>query len=399
MLYEEYRFILTLGIVHDLYRRIGMKSDLIAKLIESTQAGHTAETLSTMPGSVLHTLLMEVFTERTKKLSPASIDMMYNQNRLVAPCPVDQVRLVRTDALAYEILDRRFCGIELSPVMPLGVNAVLGGVNQRNVLGAARSCEALADPTTALALEGARRRKTLLAKNLRDPESIRLATSARCMRLQRFDNIPGFVPHFKIFALATAGRDTGSEVFEIESLREHLSFYLDYISALQSDGYGIRDVHVELSDVRIMRAIVRHHELDSADIGHNVQMHDSSVFKRYGIQWPRTAHSIGDLLPDFVREYGIEKTIALLSKLGEHVVEPLRRMRTSVHFSIDLDRAAGMNYYTNACFKIWAINETGERYPLVDGGFSDWTQKLLQSRKERLFTSGIGTELILANFR
>jgi len=147
-----------------------------------------------------------------------------------------------------------------------------------------------------------------------------------------------------------------------------------------------------------MRAIVTHHGLDSAEIGRWVQMHDSSIFTQYGIAWPQRVYGLEELPSAFAKVYKIEKTLVLLSKLEEYVLKPLRENYPSVTFSIDLDRAAGMNYYTNACVKIWGINERGEQYPLMDGGFTDWTQKLLQTRKERLFVSGMGTELILSNF-
>lgn len=375
-----------------------MKPNLIDKLIQDTGTGNIARSLSEMPGTDLTTLLMGVLSRRTSALTPSAIEAQYRKNRLVIPCPVDQRILVQADAIAYKTLDPKFKGIELSPVAPLGVNVALGGVNQKNVLGTVRNCEVLADPTTALTLACAQRRKTLLENDPRNKESVSFSTSARCMRLQRFDDIPGFVPHFKIFALATAGRDVGSEWFEIESMRDHVQFYLRYLSGLQSDGYDLRDIHVALSDVRMMRAVVAHHELDSAEIGRYVQVHGSSVFTRHETDCPRHVQKADDIPTTFVEKYGVGNAARLLSKLDEHIFAPLREKNPGVTFSIDLDRAAGMHYYTNACIKISASTKNGDSYPLVDGGFADWTQKILQSRKERLFTSGIGTELILSNF-
>ncbi|OGG48893.1 hypothetical protein A2678_02365 [Candidatus Kaiserbacteria bacterium RIFCSPHIGHO2_01_FULL_53_31] len=375
-----------------------MKTDVIEKIITTSGAGHIADSLSDMPGNRLHTLLMEVFARRARKISLLNIKAGYKENRLVSPCTVSQQAFVNADRIAYELLDPRFAGIELSSVIPLGVNAVLAGVNQKNVLGTIRNCEVLADPTTALALECAKERAKLLSGNIRSPEVIRLATSARCTRLQRFDDIPGFSPHFKMFALASAGRDTGYRQFEVESLREHIQFYLGYLAALKTAGYAMQQVTVDLSDVRIMRAIVAHHELDSAEIGRAVQIQGSSVFDQYNLHWMRRVRSIDEVTSAFVEKYKINEMTILLSDLEKQVITPLRCTFPWVTFQIDFDRAAGMNYYTNACIKIWATNERGEQYPLVDGGFADWTQKLLQSRKERLFTSGLGTELLLTNF-
>jgi len=36
----------------------------------------------------------------------------------------------------------------------------------------------------------------------------------------------------------------------------------------------------------------------------------------------------------------------------------------------------------------------GEALPIADGGLTDWTQRFLSSRKERLFVSAIGIELL-----
>jgi hypothetical protein len=36
---------------------------------------------------------------------------------------------------------------------------------------------------------------------------------------------------------------------------------------------------------------------------------------------------------------------------------------------------------------------------LVDGGFTDWTRRLLSNAKERLLVSGMGIELIPKRFR
>jgi hypothetical protein len=54
---------------------------------------------------------------------------------------------------------------------------------------------------------------------------------------------------------------------------------------------------------------------------------------------------------------------------------------------IDDERTSARTYYRGAAFGIDAGGQN-----LVDGGFTDWTQKLLSDRKERLLVSGVGTE-------
>jgi hypothetical protein len=34
-----------------------------------------------------------------------------------------------------------------------------------------------------------------------------------------------------------------------------------------------------------------------------------------------------------------------------------------------------------------------KRYPIVDGGFTEWTARLLGNRKERILISGIGSRI------
>lgn len=54
------------------------------------------------------------------------------------------------------------------------------------------------------------------------------------------------------------------------------------------------------------------------------------------------------------------------------------------------DREAGRAYYDRLCFKVYASGD--ERFEIADGGLVDWTQRLVQSRKERLMISGLGVE-------
>jgi hypothetical protein len=55
------------------------------------------------------------------------------------------------------------------------------------------------------------------------------------------------------------------------------------------------------------------------------------------------------------------------------------------------ERTDGRGYYPGLCFKLAATWE-GAEIDLGDGGLVDWTQLLLQSRKERLMISGLSVE-------
>jgi len=56
-------------------------------------------------------------------------------------------------------------------------------------------------------------------------------------------------------------------------------------------------------------------------------------------------------------------------------------------------RQSGRGYYTGLCFKVQAAFG-GPELEVGDGGFTDWTARLLGSRKERLLISGYGIDRI-----
>lgn len=61
----------------------------------------------------------------------------------------------------------------------------------------------------------------------------------------------------------------------------------------------------------------------------------------------------------------------------------------NIQFKDDFDN----KYYKNIQFKIF-LNLNGQAIDLADGGDVDWTQKLMNNRKHRLFISGVGLELV-----
>lgn len=70
------------------------------------------------------------------------------------------------------------------------------------------------------------------------------------------------------------------------------------------------------------------------------------------------------------------------------VAEPLAARFPQASFVLDPTRRT--TYYTAVCF---AIDAEGRN--LVDGGCTDWTQRLLSDRKERLLISGAGLERLV----
>ena len=85
-------------------------------------------------------------------------------------------------------------------------------------------------------------------------------------------------------------------------------------------------------------------------------------------------------------------------QLWKDVAQPLSKKFSGIQISFDQHREAAINYYGDICFRINLTCKKGDSFDIVDGGFTDWTQKIISNEKERLLTSGIGTELLLKVF-
>ncbi|GAA3600656.1 hypothetical protein GCM10022419_101020 [Nonomuraea rosea] len=67
--------------------------------------------------------------------------------------------------------------------------------------------------------------------------------------------------------------------------------------------------------------------------------------------------------------------------------ERFERAAEALDAARDPDRQSGRGYYSGLCFKI-----NGNGLELGDGGFVDWTARLLGNRKERLLISALGVD-------
>ncbi|MGZ3442950.1 MAG: hypothetical protein ACXVDD_25690, partial [Polyangia bacterium] len=193
--------------------------------------------LIALPANELTSLLLEVTRRRPR--TPADLLAQYVRDRTVHPTADDPRALLGVEAHAFAAADA-FTPVTLSPVAPLGLNVVLGDIDQNWTLAAVRNLEVLSDPTTMLALESAVQRK----RGVRD---VRLCAAARMLRMQPFDN-PAFSRHFALFAMTSAARDVGAYAFEATELRGHVHAYLRMFQRLAGDGFRLADVRVELAD-------------------------------------------------------------------------------------------------------------------------------------------------------
>jgi hypothetical protein len=186
-----------------------------------------------LPGADLTTVLLEIMRRRAAAIEPAEVLRRYTSNRFVRPGVVDAQAMRGAEGALFASLPSSFEQLVLSPLAPFGTHA-MAGVDQSRVVSTARATEVAADPTNALALEAAVRRRSLLAADSRSARQVRLAASQRIVRAQRFESADAFT-HFKIFGLVTAGRDAGDLAFECDAVVEHLRFYADAVTQAGGD--------------------------------------------------------------------------------------------------------------------------------------------------------------------
>ncbi len=349
-----------------------------------------------LPGSDLASLLLHAVRERARRAPPELLAQVDRQP-LVQASSVDARRLLDLDRAAFAAASR-FTAVELSPVGPLGTNLVLGGIDQNNVLSALRGTEVLADPTAAQALECARLRRELARR--KDRSAVKLCSSHRCVRQQPVD-VPGFTPHFRLFSLVSAGPVEPEDRFETESLAAHLAVYLELLRALGEAGWRLGRVHVALSDTEIVRGLLRARGVDPEEVRAAVRTHKldspAAFLAQRGVSLPQRATSL-DAAADELQNLRLPSAWLRLSRAEERVVAPLRRAFPEVDFSFELDRLAGLGYYDGLCLHVGVERASSGEVQLGDGGFTRWTQELLRNRKERLLTSGFGSELAVRLF-
>lgn len=243
---------------------------------------------------------------------------------MVAPSAVDLRTSVELDRLALESAPD-YEALLLSPVAPLGSTSVLAPTSQDRVLSTMRPLEVVSDPTNPLALEAAARLR-------RDAgTTVRLATLHQTLRMQPVPAGAGFTRHFRLFALADAGRARGDDAFETEAVVAHLEAYRGlYAAASARFDLGLKGP----------RAIVR----AEAD----------------GPLGDRVAAAIADAFP----EVEVQR-------------EPLEG-----------------TYYGGLRVGYGMHDLAGEFRALVDLGRFDWVAQLLSDRRYRFVASAIGIQLL-----
>jgi hypothetical protein len=89
----------------------------------------------------------------------------------------------------------------------------------------------------------------------------------------------------------------------------------------------------------------------------------------------------------------VQVALTPLSDDGERIAAALALESADV--VADHDRVGGRGYYRDLCFKVNALVD-GTPTEIGDGGFTDWTARLLANAKERLLIAGYGLDRLAA---
>lgn len=143
---------------------------------------------------------------------------------------------------------------------------------------------------------------------------------------------PSLLTHFHLFCMVTSGQDRGSYTFEKNTLTEHLHCYQHIFRALFHANMKVK-------------------------------------LNRMG---------------------GYTDGEGLMTRLSRHLMENIPDLPVIENFTESTN-----NYYKGLQFTL-VVTINGTELNIGDGGFVDWPQKLLGSKKERMMISAIGLERLVS---
>ena len=224
-----------------------------------------------LPNTTLQSVLLEVVRRRARRRSPADVLAHFGRDSLCRPAAIDQRTSLAIDAEFFAAAEP-FEALELAPVAPLAACSSVALTDQNRVLSALRSTEVVDDPTNVLALECALRLRA--SPNV----ALNLATSQRIVRTQPVPDIPGYAPHFRMFALASAGIESSGNGFTRSALVMHVQTMLRALYGLEGRGYSFHDRRLE---VFASRACATLGDLVASALGHVVtrREHEHPYYK------------------------------------------------------------------------------------------------------------------------
>lgn len=283
-----------------------------------------AEALCALSPSETTPLLLELVRRQASRRAPADLLAQLRRDGFVQPSALDQRTLHRLDGLALDAA-HAFEAVALSPVAPLGACSVVAPSAQDRTLATTRGSEVVSDPTNLLALLCAQRLARAPA------EDVRLCTVHQVLRAQPLPPQPGFSRHFRLLAMAEAGRGRPDDGFEVDAVVRHVGVY----DAL----------------------------FDAAE--------------RLGCAAPARRATI----------YASATRAVLARRVRERLVASFPHV--AFH-----EEPFESRYYDGLRVFFGARAASGAHVPLADVGLFDWVARLAANRKLRLIASGFGLQLL-----
>jgi len=211
-----------------------MVAPALKRILDRFALGGALDALAErVAGTDVTTLLLEVMRRRAARVRPSDLVGRSARDRFTSTAPVSFAALRRAEDAALRAAPE-FEPLVLSPLAPFGLHSAIATVDQNKVVTTIRGNEVAADPTNALALEAALRRRALLGDDPRSGLLVRLAAVQRVVRAQQVSGPRSFA-HFSLAGFVTAGRDVGSGAFESAALAEHLRIHAACAIALGAE--------------------------------------------------------------------------------------------------------------------------------------------------------------------
>lgn len=354
--------------------------------------------LAELPGNDFTTLLLHAHRARALRRSFRDVSAAHQRLAITRASGVDARLLHAFDAALYAAASD-FAAVSLAPLSPLGT-AACAGLDPNHALSTLRLAEVAADPTAGLALEAARRRR----EGERGP--IDLCASQRVLRMQPLGHAPGFTPHFQLAALASyrrSPRPGDDDAVERGLLVEHVLAWSRAVEELARRGFRAVGLRVVFADVRLTRAALTAVGVAPAALARQAVAHrpgsneDALAAAGVGGELPRAVPA-GELAATTARLRLPASALRLAAALVEELAAPLAARAPQIAVAFDLARVQALTYYSGPCLQLHLRRDDGFEAALGDGGAQRWLGELLDDRRQRMITTGVGGEMVVKLF-
>lgn len=291
-----------------------LESKMLQSISEELGIPNLLDVLSTVPMRRLQPILVHAFKNRAGARKPSDLLREYEaKQEFFGTSIIPQDELHDFARVCHKAVVADFEVVQTSPIVPLGLNAVLSKVSQNNILSSIRGSEVVSDITSQLALECAFRRKRMSAgvDQAGVQGVVNLCTSGRVLRLQPFDKTKGYMQHFNLFALCSGGMNAPADGgFAVPMLMKHISSLLDVLYALWTTGYGCEDIVVSISDMRFLDQLIDAQNMPREEILRNSLNDEFDLFREYNVRFPREVDNVAGLDSQMFTGLGLAWMIA-----------------------------------------------------------------------------------------